>query len=117
MPGRAGELEAIVRGDPDLMELLHRFRAIGLPQWRLVAGCIYQTVWNVLTNRSPGTGIKDYDVIYFDAGDLSWEVEDRVIRNALHQTSDCTGPLEIRNQARVHRWFEERFGVAYPPRS
>ena len=39
--------EAIVRADPDLMRLLQEIRTLRLPQWRLVAGCLYQTVWNV----------------------------------------------------------------------
>ena len=56
--------EAIIRSDPDLMQLLDRLRSLGLPQWRLVAGCLYQTVWNALTDRARGTGIKDYDLIY-----------------------------------------------------
>src|SRR6266480_1403031 len=71
--------EAIVRSDPDLMRVLGVIRGIRLPQWRLVAGCLYQTVWNVLTGRARGTGIKDYDLIYFD-DDLSWTAEDAVIR-------------------------------------
>jgi hypothetical protein len=107
-------LDAIIRADPDLMRLLHRLRAIDLPQWRLVAGCLYQTVWNVLTGRPRGTGIKDYDLIYFDPADLSWEAEDAVIRRVAAATSDGPGPVEVRNQARVHLWFESRFGCAYP---
>src|ERR1700687_3862768 len=71
--------EAIVRSDPDLMRLLGVIRGIRLPQWRLVAGCLYQTVWNVLTGRARGTGIKDYDLIFFD-DDLSLAAEDAVIR-------------------------------------
>lgn len=106
--------EAIVRADPDLMHLLVRLRSLALPQWRLVSGCLYQTVWNVLTNRPRGTGIKDYDVVYFDDGDLSWEAEDAVIRGVAAATHDCVGPIEVRNQARVHMWFEGRFGSAYP---
>ena len=50
--------EAIIRADPDLMRLLLRLRSVRLPQWRLVAGCLYQTVWNVLTNRPPRTDRK-----------------------------------------------------------
>ena len=96
------------------MHLLDRLRTIGLPQWRLVAGCLYQTVWNVLTGRPRGTGIKDYDLIYYDAGDLSWEAEDAVIRRVIAATQDCVGPVEVRNQARVHLWFPERFGTVYP---
>ena len=96
------------------MHLLRQVRALRLPQWRLVAGCLYQTVWNVLTGRPRGTGIKDYDLIYFDAADLSWEAEDAVIRRVAVATRDCVGPVEVRNQARVHLWFGNRFGSFYP---
>jgi hypothetical protein len=106
--------ETIIRGDPDLMQLLASIRGVRLPQWRLVAGCLYQTVWNVLTGRDRGTGIKDYDVIYFDDSDLSWAAEDRVIHAVAAATRGCVGPVEVRNQARVHLWFEARFGTAYP---
>ena len=106
--------ETIIRGDPDLMQLLASIRGVRLAQWRLVAGCLYQTVWNVLTGRDRGTGIKDYDLIYFDDSDLSWAAEDRVIRVVASATRGCVGPVEVRNQARVHLWFEARFGTAYP---
>ena len=56
MPGYA-ELERIVRADLHLMDLLCTAREINLPQCRVVAGCIYQSVWNVLTGRPRGTGI------------------------------------------------------------
>jgi hypothetical protein len=105
-------LETIIRSDPDLMTLLEYLREVGLPQWRLVSGCIYQTVWNVLTGLPRGTGIQDLDVIYYDDGDLSWEAEDAVIKRV---TSANAGPLQIRNQARVHLWFEQHFGVPYLP--
>jgi hypothetical protein len=68
----------IVRCDPELMAILSAIQ--DLPDCRLVSGCIYQTVWNVLTRRPRGHGIKDYDVGYFDASDLSWEVEDRIVQ-------------------------------------
>ena len=106
--------ETIIRTDPDLMHLLERLRPLGLPQWRLVAGCLYQTVWNRLTHRPRGTGIKDYDLIYYDSDDASWDAEDAVIQRVAATTRDCVGPVEVRNQARVHLWFSERFGCAYP---
>ncbi len=97
------------------MGLLGAIRPLGLPQWRLVAGCLYQTVWNVLTGRPRGTGIKDYDLAYFDPSDLSWQAEDAVIQRVAAATHGFPGAVEIRNQARVHLWFEGRFGIAYPP--
>jgi hypothetical protein len=109
------ELEAIIRADPDLMRLLELLRRLDLPQGRLVAGAIYQTVWNVLCGSPRGTGIRDYDVIYFDDADLSYEAEDAVIRRvAAAAGGDFKAPIETRNQARVHLWYEQRFGAPYP---
>ena len=109
-----GRLAAIIGADPDLMRLMRAIRPLRLPQWRLVAGCLYQTVWNTLTGRPRGTGIKDYDLIYFDPTELSFEAEDAVIRRVAAATAGCVGPVEMRNQARVHLWFAERFGADYP---
>jgi hypothetical protein len=108
----AARLETIIRSDPELMRLLNSLRIVALPEWRIVSGCLYQTVWNVLTHRPRGTGIQDYDLIYFDAGDLSWEAEDSIIRRV---DAACASPLQTRNQARVHLWFEQHFGAPYPP--
>jgi hypothetical protein len=112
-PEKLHRFIAIIRSDPALMRLLVCIRAIELPRWRLVAGCLYQTVWNVLTGRPRETGIKDYDLIYFDE-DLSWAAEDKVIRRVAEATGGCVGPVQVRNQARVHLWFETRFGAPYP---
>ena len=105
-------LDSIIRSDPDLMKLLECLRGVALPQWRLVSGCLYQTVWNFITNKPCGNGIQDLDIIYFDAGDLSWEAEDTVINSV---TYVAAGPLQIRNQARVHLWYEQHFGTPYAP--
>jgi hypothetical protein len=104
-------LDAILRDDPALMDLLHRLRDLDLPAWRVVSGRVWQSVWNHLTGRPREHGILDRDVIYFDP-DPSWEAEDRVIRRA---AAACPGPVEVRNQARVHLWYEARFGTPYPP--
>ncbi|MGO4339157.1 nucleotidyltransferase family protein [Labrys sp. KB_33_2] len=106
-------LRTIVREDENLMAFLVAARMLRLPQWRLAAGCVYQTVWNSLSGKPAGTGIKDYDLIYFDADDVSWEAEDAVIRRA-DTVLGGRWPVEIRNQARVHLWFERRFGLPYP---
>jgi hypothetical protein len=109
------ELERIVRADAQLMQLLTVGRDVNLPQWRLVAGCIYQTVWNRLTDRPWGTGINDYDLIYFDDRELSTEAEDATELKVREQLPDLPAPLEVRNQARVHLWFEDYFGIPYAP--
>lgn len=107
-------LEAIVRAEPVLMDILLRLRAMDLPDGLLASGAIYNSVWNALTDRPALTGIKDADVAYFDDSDLSWEAEDAVIRRADVAFAGVTLPVEVRNQARVHIWFPQKFGTPYP---
>jgi hypothetical protein len=76
---------------------------------------LYQTVWNRLSGRDPCLGIKDYDINYFDATDLSWAAEDAVIRRGAELFGDLGASLDIRNEARVHLWYEQKFGVPCPP--
>jgi hypothetical protein len=70
--------QAALERNPILIEVLTRTAVMDLPDWYLVAGCLYQTVWNVVTGQPPEAGILDYDLAYFDATDLSWEAEDAV---------------------------------------
>jgi uncharacterized protein len=98
-----------------LTRVLTRAAAMRLPGWYLVAGCLYQTVWNVVTGQPPEAGILDYDLAYFDASDLSWEAEDAVIRAGNEVFAGLPAPVQIRNQARVHLWYEQKFGIPCPP--
>ncbi|HEV7292990.1 MAG TPA: nucleotidyltransferase family protein, partial [Devosia sp.] len=102
-------LATIICADPVLMAVLRGMQELGLPDALLGSGAIYNTVWNALTGRPPLTGIKDADVVYFDDTDLSYEAEDAVIRRAAVQFAGIPLPVEVRNQARVHLWFPQRF--------
>ena len=111
-------LDRILRASPRLMRTLAIARDLALPDWRIVSGAIYQTVWNSQTGRDPDYGIKDYDLFYFDAADLSYEAEDvHIKRAAAAYPADLSPLVEVRNQARVHLWFEAHFGEAYAPLS
>jgi hypothetical protein len=107
--------QAVLRRNETLAEVLTRAADMDLPGWYLVAGCLSQTVWNVVTGRPPEAGILDYDLAYFDAADLSWQAEDAVIQAGHELFGDLPGPVQIRNQARVHLWYEPKFGVPCPP--
>ena len=100
--------------NPINVELLQRLPSLGLPDCWLVAGCLFQTRWNVITGKSPSAGIKDYDLFDFDGSDLSWEAEDRAIRATRAALADLDIAIDVKNQARVHLWYERRFGGAYP---
>ncbi|WP_082177110.1 nucleotidyltransferase family protein [Arsenicicoccus sp. oral taxon 190] len=89
--------------------------SLGLAEWWLTAGAVFQNVWNAVDSRPPGYGIKDYDIFYFDDCDLSWEAEDAVIRRAADLFDDLDARVEIRNEARVHLWYEAKFGTQIAP--
>jgi hypothetical protein len=109
-------LERILRAAPSLMAVLETARALDLPDWLVVSGAVYQRVFNHLTGRDPDYGIKDYDLVYFDASDVSYDAEDAVIRRAAAAFDPPLRELvEVRNQARVHLWFEAKFGEPYAP--
>jgi len=112
---QAAELEGIVRRNPLIEKVLARAAELALPGWYLAAGCVFQTVWNVLAGRDPAAGIRDYDLCYHDGSDLSWDAEDAVIRRCAETFADLGVDVEVRNQARVHLWYEDRFGVPCPP--
>jgi hypothetical protein len=110
---KAEFLEAVLRNRFN-RAILARLPELGLPDAWLVSGALFQTVWNVQTNRPPEFGIKDYDIFYFDP-DTSWEAEDAAIRRAQALFAELGVATEIRNQARVHLWYEKKFGKPYPP--
>jgi len=108
-------LQSLLSRNDVLMEVMNRAAGLALPGWYVTAGCVFQTVWNVVTNRPATNGIKDYDVFYFDNSDLSWDAEDRVIQTAGTVFAGVPADVEIRNEARVHLWYEQKFGTACPP--
>ena len=119
-PASPSDLEArligILRETPNLMTVLRTARSLGLPDWLIFSGAVYQPVMNHLTGRDPDHGIKDYDLGYYDPADTSYEAEDAVIRRvAAAFDTPLRDMVEVRNQARVHLWFEDHFGEPYAP--
>src|SRR5437016_1692212 len=124
MPNEGGEpelgewLAAIVRGAPSLMQVLTTIRALDLPDWLMMSGAVYQRVLNTLTGRTRDYGVRDYDLGYFDASNISYDAEDAVIRRVAEAfVEPLRSAVEVRNQARVHVWFEGHFGESYTPLS
>ena len=125
MPGIEGteielreRLTEIVCATPRLMRVLSVARHLCLPDWLVFSGAVYQPVLNHLTGRPLDYRIKDYDLGYFDASDLSYDAEDAVIRRVKAAFDEpLRSMVEVRNQARVHLWFEAKFSEPYGPLS
>ena len=106
-------LAGTVRADPGLMHVLTTVRGLGLNDWRVFSGAVYQSVWNAVTGRPVGYGRKDFDLGYFDP-DTSWDAEDLVIKRVAAALDEpFRSEVEVRNQARVHLWLPDRFGEPY----
>src|SRR6201996_9492830 len=92
-----GEFLAAALKNPINETITRELFELALPDAWLVSGCLVQTVWNVLTGRSVGYGINDYDVFYFDP-DTSWEAEDATIRTLAEHFARRGIAVEARNQ-------------------
>jgi hypothetical protein len=88
---------------------------VGLPNWYFGAGGVAQTVWNLRHAFPPAEGIKDYDLVYFDPVDLSAEAETRLEQVVASRLDDLGVIVDVKNQARVHLWYEARFGRRLEP--
>ncbi len=91
--------------------IIDRLTDLDLPDCYLVGGCLTQTVWNCISLKQPMEDIVDYDVFYYNNDDLSWDGEDFAIRRARLLFKDLGVDVQVRNQARVHLWYEQKFGV------
>lgn len=103
------------RANPINCAILERLPRLELGQPHLVAGCLYQSYWNLKSGRPVTENIKDYDIFYFDDRDISFEAEDAVIRAVGDLTADLGVSIDVKNQARVHLWYRQRFGVDRAP--
>jgi len=86
-----------------------------LPDNWLTAGSIAQTIWNLGCGQPAEFGLKDVDLIYFDEQDLSAAAEAGNERRLRDLFRDLPIKLDVKNEARVHIWYESRFGYAIKP--
>lgn len=115
MPDQRERLLEATLANPVNAAVLELAPQLGLQDWWLAGGAIFQTVWNVLDGRAPTAGIKDYDLFYFNASDLSAEGEASLRAEAGELFSGIDADIEICNEARVHLWYEAEFGVTAKP--
>lgn len=93
--------------------IVERWDELALPDAWLVAGCLFQTVWNLKSGKAPESDIKDYDLFYFDAEKLDEDAERCVQARIDGLFSDLGVSVEASNQARVHLWYQSYFGKTY----
>ena len=108
-------LVAHLRASAVLWECLERLADLGLPDCYLGAGCVAQTAWNAVHGKAPAADISDYDVVYFDAADLTEHGENEATAMVRNVMADLPLNVDVKNQARVHLWYRQRFGYEVVP--
>lgn len=104
----------ILLANPVLGQALDDVPKLSLPNWYIAGGAISQTYWNHIHGFDPMNGIKDFDLVYYDT-DTSYSAEDKFIKSADKLFKNLPIEVEIRNQARVHKWYPKRFGRHIKP--
>ena len=106
------ELEEALRDNPVVSTLLDGWTRLDLPNCWLVAGAVVQTYWNSVHGYSPLHGVSDADIVYFEPDDLSEESEADHANRISDMFHDLAVRFDVKNEARVHLWYEERFGYS-----
>ena len=103
------ELINIIQKNKYITEILKNNPFSNNISWYLGAGCICQSVWNHSSGRKITSGIKDYDLIYYDK-DLRKKSESEEQGRLGKKFSNLPIKVDVVNEARVHLWFEKDFG-------
>jgi uncharacterized protein len=104
-----------VRCNRHVAAILDRMHEVYLLDCWLVAGCPFQTIWNLRAGNAPEAFIRDYDIFYFDADRNTADDESEAQRRVADLLGDIDARIEVVNQARVHQWYERYFGAPYAP--
>ncbi|MCD9021835.1 nucleotidyltransferase family protein [Cohnella silvisoli] len=114
MINRESTLKKIIMINPVLETAFQRVHDLGLGDYYIGAGCITQTVWNHLCGNDLLYGIGDIDIIYYDT-DLSYSKENAFVEKASELFHDLPIKIDLKNQGRVHLWYQKHFGYPIQP--
>ncbi|MFA1624573.1 nucleotidyltransferase family protein [Rhizobium mongolense] len=109
------KVQSIILESPLISALLRNWDKIALPDCWLAAGAVTQTVWNHAFGSPPVYGINDIDIVYFDASDLSEQSEADHAARIRRAFADLSVWIDVKNEARVHLWYEAKFGYPIDP--
>ncbi|MBG9588061.1 nucleotidyltransferase family protein [Cytobacillus firmus] len=108
-------VETISNNEP-LMRIIKVLKDLNLPfEYYVGAGCITNTVWNDISGYPLEYGISDFDIVYYAPEDLTFESEKKLQDKLLNLLGNFQFKLDVKNQARVHLWYENKFGFSIKP--
>lgn len=92
---------------------LEAARDVSAPDWLIGAGAIRRLVWDRLHGVAEPLLAGDVDLVFFDQASLGKERENEV-RSTLVTRAPYI-PWDVKNQAAVHLWYPDVFGVEVEP--
>ena len=107
-------LKEILWKNDELVKILKILEESNLKNYYVAAGSINQTIINYYTDRDLNYGNSDYDIVYFDE-DTSYNTEYEITKSLMKKFEGIIKEFDIKNQARVHLWYEDKFGYAIAP--
>jgi uncharacterized protein len=107
-PGAGARLAELLEAEPWMVRVLDAVAASGLPCAWIGAGAIRDLVWGRYHGRFDPATVKDVDVAFFDADDITLE-RDLAAQEVLRGIAPGV-PWEATNQAAVHVWYHHYFG-------
>ncbi|MDF2871150.1 MAG: hypothetical protein K0R05_2725 [Anaerocolumna sp.] len=111
----AKELHQILKYNEQLYDVIKKAERLCNMPYYIGAGCITQSVWNYQNSNAPMYGIEDLDFVYFDEKDVTYEGENSVLEHIIKGIGEQNIHMDIKNQARVHLWYQQHFGYAVEP--
>lgn len=100
---------SILKQNKELMAILDYVSKLKLPNFYIAAGSIFQTIWNYYDGKDLNFGIKDVDIIYYDATNLDVE-KDLEYYNIINEYAKSKGinyEIDVSNEARMHLWKKD----------
>lgn len=109
------ELISIIESNTQLMKVFDALDHVGLEEYYIGAGVIAQSVWNNISGFLLDKGVSDVDVVYFDADNANESDEQKIIDEMKDFLKDFPLWIDLKNQARVHTLYKEKFGYSIEP--
>ena len=104
---------SIIKKNKELMDMLDYISTLQLPNFYIAAGSAFQTIWNYYDKKDLNYGIKDLDIIYYNANNLNVEkdLEYYSLINNYAKSKGYNYEIDVSNEARMHIWKREHDGT------
>lgn len=102
----------IICSVPEINRVFDEIERLRLNNAYIAGGVITQIVWNNLHGFPLLHNIKDIDIVYFD---MHTKVSDKRLEINIMEAVGGGVKIDVTNQAFIHRWFKDEYGVITPP--